>query len=66
MGAALSSMGRSVPSLAMRTVWFAKPTTKPSRNALVAGFFVVMTVPLARFTDWLQRRYAERERAGVR
>ncbi|CAN5376737.1 amino acid ABC transporter permease [soil metagenome] len=33
---------------------------------VVAGFFVVMTVPLARFTDWLQRRYAERERAGAR
>ena len=38
IGAALSSMGRSVPSLAMRTVWFASPTTTPSRNALVAGF----------------------------
>lgn len=33
---------------------------------VVAGFFVVMTVPLARFTDWLQRRLAERERAGAR
>jgi polar amino acid transport system permease protein len=33
---------------------------------LVAGFFVVMTVPLARLTDWLQRRLAERERAGLR
>lgn len=33
---------------------------------VVAGFFVVMTVPLARLTDWLQRRYAERERAGAR
>ncbi len=32
---------------------------------VVAGFFVVMTVPLARFTDWLQRRYAQRERAGA-
>ncbi|MEO7844003.1 MAG: amino acid ABC transporter permease [Nocardioides sp.] len=32
---------------------------------VVAAFFVVMTVPLARLTDWLQRRYAERERAGV-
>lgn len=32
---------------------------------VVAGFFVVMTVPLARVTDWLQRRYAERERAGA-
>ncbi len=33
---------------------------------VVAGFFVVMTVPLARLTDRLQRRYAERERAGAR
>ncbi len=33
---------------------------------VVAGFFVLMTVPLARFTDWLQRRYMERERAGFR
>ena len=33
---------------------------------VVAAFFVAMTVPLARFTDWLQRRLVERERAGVR
>ncbi|MGL5809358.1 MAG: amino acid ABC transporter permease [Nocardioides sp.] len=33
---------------------------------VVAVFFVVLTIPLARFTDWLQRRMAERERAGVR
>ena len=32
---------------------------------LVGGFFVVMTVPLARATDWLQRRWMERERAGA-
>lgn len=32
---------------------------------VVAAFFVAMTVPLARFTDWLQRRYMERERAGA-
>jgi polar amino acid transport system permease protein len=32
---------------------------------VVAVFFVVITVPLARFTDWLQRRYMERERAGA-
>jgi polar amino acid transport system permease protein len=32
---------------------------------VVAGFFVVMTVPLARATDWLQRRWMERERAGA-
>ncbi len=34
---------------------------------LVAGaFFVALTVPLARVTDWLGRRYARRERAGAR
>jgi polar amino acid transport system permease protein len=33
---------------------------------VVAVFFVLLTVPLARLTDWLQRRYAERERAGAR
>ena len=32
---------------------------------LVGAFFVVMTVPLARFCDWLQRRWMERERAGA-
>ncbi|NHC21817.1 amino acid ABC transporter permease [Nocardioides sp. IC4_145] len=31
---------------------------------VVAAFFVVLTVPLARFTDWLQRRWLARERAG--
>ncbi len=31
---------------------------------VVALFFIVLTVPLARFTDWLQRRVTERERAG--
>ncbi|MFZ2502540.1 MAG: amino acid ABC transporter permease, partial [Nocardioides sp.] len=33
---------------------------------VVAGFFVAMTIPLARLTDLLQRRMAERERAGAR
>jgi len=33
---------------------------------VVALYFVVLTIPLARFTDWLQRRMAERERAGAR
>ncbi|MEZ5093352.1 amino acid ABC transporter permease [Nocardioides sp.] len=33
---------------------------------VVAVFFVVLTIPLARLTDWLQRRMAERERAGQR
>ena len=32
---------------------------------VVAAFFVAMTVPLARFTDWVQRRWMERERAGA-
>ena len=32
---------------------------------VVAGFFVVMTVPLARLTDWLQARYRTRELAGA-
>ena len=32
---------------------------------VVAAFFVVMTVPLARLTDWLQRRYQLRELAGA-
>jgi polar amino acid transport system permease protein len=33
---------------------------------VVACFFVVITVPLARFCDWLAVRIARRERAGVR
>ncbi|HET6653118.1 MAG TPA: amino acid ABC transporter permease [Nocardioides sp.] len=33
---------------------------------VTAVFFIVLTVPLARFTDWLGRRYARRERAGAR
>jgi polar amino acid transport system permease protein len=32
---------------------------------VVAAFFVVCTVPLARLCDWLQRRWMERERAGA-
>jgi polar amino acid transport system permease protein len=32
---------------------------------VVALFFVALTVPLARLTDWLGRRYAEREFAGA-
>jgi polar amino acid transport system permease protein len=32
---------------------------------VVAGFFIVCTVPLARLCDWLQRRWMERERAGA-
>jgi polar amino acid transport system permease protein len=32
---------------------------------VAAAFFVVITVPLARWCDWLQRRWMERERAGA-
>jgi len=32
---------------------------------VVGLFFIVMTVPLARYCDWLQRRWMERERAGA-
>ena len=38
IGAALSSIGCSVPSRAIRIVWLARPTTAPSRSARVAGF----------------------------
>ncbi len=33
---------------------------------VAAAFFVTLTIPLARLTDWLGRRYARRERAGAR
>lgn len=33
---------------------------------VVSLFFIAITVPLARFTDWLGRRALERERAGAR
>jgi len=33
---------------------------------VVAAYFIVLTVPLARFTDHLQRRAMERERQGAR
>jgi polar amino acid transport system permease protein len=33
---------------------------------VVAVMFIVITIPLARFTDWLGRRMMRRERAGVR
>lgn len=32
---------------------------------VAAAFFVALTIPLARFTDWLGRRVARREQAGV-
>ena len=38
IGAAESSIGRSVPSLAIRTVWFASPTITPSLQRRRAGF----------------------------
>lgn len=33
---------------------------------VVALFFIAITIPLARFTDWLGRRAMRRERAGAR
>jgi polar amino acid transport system permease protein len=33
---------------------------------VVAALFVGLTIPLARFTDWMGRRMMRRERAGVR
>lgn len=33
---------------------------------VVSVFFIAITIPLARFTDWLGRRALERERAGAR
>ncbi len=33
---------------------------------VAAALFVALTVPLARFTDWIGRRTMERERAGAR
>ena len=33
---------------------------------VAAAMFVALTVPLARFTDWMGRRAMQRERAGVR
>ena len=33
---------------------------------VVAVLFVALTIPLARFTDWMGRRMMRRERAGAR
>ena len=33
---------------------------------VAAALFVALTIPLARFTDWMGRRAMDRERAGVR
>ena len=35
-------------------------------NVVAAVLFVALTIPLARFTDWLGPRMMRRERAGVR
>ena len=37
MAAALSSMGRSLPSLAMRRVWFPSPTVSPRSMTIRTG-----------------------------
>ena len=37
IGAALSSIGHSMPSFRISSVWFASPTTTPSRNSLGCG-----------------------------
>jgi polar amino acid transport system permease protein len=37
-----------------------------SSYLVAAAFFVALTIPLARLTDWLGRRFAKRERAGAR
>ena len=37
-----------------------------SSYLVAAAVFVALTIPLARLTDWLGRRYARRERAGAR
>ena len=33
---------------------------------VAAAFFVALTIPMARFTDWVGRRVARRERGGGR
>ena len=45
IGAAESSIDRSVPSLAIRNVWLARPTTRPSRRTLSTGFSTGRPVP---------------------
>jgi len=37
-----------------------------SSYLVAAALFVALTIPLARLTDWLGRRYSRRERAGAR
>ena len=57
MGAALSSMGRSVPSLPIRTVWFASPTTMPSLKARKAGFSTALRVSSLTIRNTLSRSW---------
>nr|WP_227467280.1 amino acid ABC transporter permease [Nocardioides lijunqiniae] len=51
-------------------VFAARDTTGYTFNytpyVVVSVFFIAITIPLARLTDWLGRRALERERAGVR
>ena len=51
IGAAMSSMGRSVPSLATRTVWLPRPTTTPSRSTFSTGFSTGWRVFSLRMTN---------------
>ncbi len=44
IGAPLSSIGTSVPSRPISTVWLARPTIAPSRRTLVTGFSTVFRV----------------------
>ncbi len=46
IGAPLSSMGSSLPSLAISTVWLARPTMVPRRITLLTGFSTVSRVVL--------------------
>jgi hypothetical protein len=53
IGAALSSMARSVPSRRISMVWLASPTTRPSASARWAGFGVASRV--LSWTIWKTR-----------
>src|SRR5689334_20436126 len=50
IGAALSSIGHSLPSLAMSRVWLARPTIPPCLMALVTGLSTASRV--SSFTMW--------------
>ena len=60
IGAALSSMGRSVPSLAMSSVWFASPTITPSRKARTVGFSTVWRLSWLMMLEHAVERLADR------